>query len=334
MIPVGATVYLAPGVEKVKYLSDRIKEDKLLLGSYMMGKITRYTNNQDKVGIEFEYRIWRQSDSPGPSNHETGKPGFCCYVPVEYVKSINEHKIDWFRTNIATIVYDNRYLAFKTISPDHKLQVSKIGTNWPTQATLGTDGYPELPESSYYPFDLAKNNFVREVTNNSFGSDLDVDKKMFTPSWLGYENAEKSLWYNEYNKNKDASDIISQARKAALDPWTKESIDYYQRRGRQKHLDYERQYTQAPQFRLGYDPYKAGGFDKNSYGLFIGARQAGKTQAHNKFMAAYYGSEFSKKSMDDRIMAMYIEQQLWIAGTSFSFTHSPYEEEYELLLTF
>lgn len=145
MIPVGATVYIAPGIEDVKYLKSRISEGALLLGYYMMGKITRYTNDGSKVGIEFEFKIW--TGTVQASNHGTGKPGYCAYIPKEYVKEIHPNKIEWFRDNIATKQWGFNKLVWKKLSSNDKLLL-----DWVDQApelypiSLDTNGWPELPK--------------------------------------------------------------------------------------------------------------------------------------------------------------------------------------------
>lgn len=204
MIQVGATVYIAPGVENVKYLKRAIQGGHLFLDYYMIGKITRYTNAEDKVGIEFEYPIWRRKQLP--DNHGTGKPGYCAYIPTQFVKEIHPTRVEWFRLNVATTKF-NTYLSYKRFSEDVKNTLGWIDkpADW-YPISLGTDGMPKMPknippgiykgvvtgedwitESSFYKaykddqkrqeFNQARNNYVVGFDPyRPVGGDFDVDK--------------------------------------------------------------------------------------------------------------------------------------------------------------
>lgn len=312
MIPVGATVYIAPGVENVKYLETQIQGGHLLLGAYMMGKITRYTNGGDKIGIEFEFKIW--ADGKQASNHNTGKPGYCCYVPKEYVKQIPKNKVEYFRKNMATNAvgsYGGNYdrLAFR------QSVEKEILKSWEASfPSLGTNGYPELPMISLFvspvscppppkktPFKRGKrwySNIIDEVSSN---------KGLSTPSWI-----ERSLEYESYKRQKE-----------------------------QEQRAYERQYMQNPQYGLGYDPWgePSEGLKSGQYGVFVGARRVGKSQMYRDAadFVKYYGLEMSEQVKSDRVMAMYTAMQATTlitpeqAGLPFSFDYSPWSFELELL---
>lgn len=52
------------------------------------GKILKYTQDQTKVGIEFDRSIFG-----GDTCHSTGKYGYCLYVPIEIVELLYKYNI-------------------------------------------------------------------------------------------------------------------------------------------------------------------------------------------------------------------------------------------------
>lgn len=186
MIPVGATVYIAPGIEDVKYLKSRISEGALLLGYYMMGKITRYTNDGSKVGIEFEFKIW--TGTVQASNHGTGKPGYCAYIPKEYVKEIHPNKIEWFRDNVATKQWGFNKLVWKKLSSNDKLLL-----DWVAQApevypiSLGTNGWPELPKTKP-TLDCIQQSIARREQNEQQRLKFNQDRNRYIAGYDPYHS--------------------------------------------------------------------------------------------------------------------------------------------------